>query len=59
MLIIVNHKICNKHKENVRRIIDEKATPDYVEEHVNSMAYDYRNMVMNTHKKNRKNKSIK
>jgi len=53
------NKIGNKHKENVRRIIDEKATPDYVEEHVNSMAYDYRNMVMNTHKKNRKNKSIK
>jgi hypothetical protein len=59
MLTLHQNKINNKHKDNVRRIIDEKATPDYVEEHVNSMAYDYRNMVMDTHKKNRKHKSIK
>ena len=52
------NKINNKQKDNVRRIIDETRTPDYVEEHVNLMAYDNRNKVLETHKKNRKTKSI-
>ena len=53
-----DYKINNKQKDNVRRIIDEKKTPEHVEEHVNLMAYDNRNKVMETHKNNRKNKSI-
>ncbi len=52
------NKINNKQKDNVRRIIDENRTPEYVEEYVNLMAYDNRNKVMETHKKNKKNKSI-
>ena len=52
------NKINNKQKDNIKRIT-EKPYSSQVEKHVNTMAYDYRNMVMNTHKKNRKNKSIK
>jgi hypothetical protein len=52
------NKINENERSNVRRIIDENRTPEYVEEHVNLMAYDNRNKVMETHKKNRKNKSI-
>ncbi len=52
------NKINTKQKENVRRIVDKPYSKE-TEKHINSMAYDYRNMVMNTHKKNRKYKSIK
>jgi hypothetical protein len=33
--------INEKQKYNVRRIIDESQTPEYVENHVNQMAYDF------------------
>jgi hypothetical protein len=45
--------INEKHKYNVRRIIDESQTPEYVENHVNQMAYDYRNRIIKTHNKNK------
>ncbi len=51
------NKINNKQKDNVRRIVD-KPYSAHVEKNVKSMPYDYRNIVMDTHKKNKKIKSI-
>ena len=50
-------KINNKEKINIRRIVDDPYSPK-VEKHINLMAYDNRNKVLETHKKNRKTKSI-
>jgi hypothetical protein len=56
MLSLHENDINNKQKINIERIInDTTPTPKYVEEHVSSMGYDYRNMVKNTYKKTRKN----
>ncbi len=45
----------DKQKTNIDRIInDTSPNPKYVEEHVESMGYDYRNMIKNTYKKTRK-----
>jgi len=51
------NKINTKQKENVRRIVDKPYSKE-TEQRINLMAYDYRNMVINTHKKNKKHKSI-
>ncbi len=51
--IIIN----NKQKDNIRRIVDKPYSAQ-VEKNVKSMPYDYRNIVMDTHKKNKKIKSI-
>jgi len=51
------NKINNKQKDNIRRIVDKPYSAQ-VEKNVKSMPYDYRNIVMDTHKKNKKIKSI-
>jgi hypothetical protein len=48
------NKINNEQKTNVRRIIDESETPLYVEERVGLIGYDNKDIVINTHKKNKK-----
>ncbi len=50
-------KINNKQKDNVRRIVDKPYLP-HVEKTVKAMPYDYRNKVLETHKKNKKINSI-
>jgi dsDNA-binding SOS-regulon protein len=56
MLSLHENDINDEQKKNIERIInDTTPTPKYVEEHVSSMGYDYRNMVKNTYKKTRKN----
>ena len=55
MLSIHENEINDKQKTNIERIInDTTPTPKYVEEHVSSMGYNYRNKVKNTYKKTRK-----
>ena len=53
MCSLHENKINNKQKTIINRIVKDK-NPKYVEEHVESMGYDYRNTVKNTHKKIRK-----
>jgi hypothetical protein len=53
MLKLHENKINHKHKENIKRIIEEPYS-SHVEKNVNLMAYDYRNKVINTHKKKKK-----
>jgi len=52
MLELHKRKINNKQKDNVSRIV-EKPYSSQVEKTVNTMAYDYRNRVINTHNKNK------
>ena len=53
------NKINNKQKNNIKRILDVSIPySKTVENTVKAMPYDYRNKVLETHKKNRKNKSI-
>ena len=52
MLELHKKKINNKQKDNVSRIV-EKPYSSQVEKIVNTMPYDYRNRVMNTHNKNK------
>jgi hypothetical protein len=52
-------KINNKQKDNIKRILDpSKPYSKTVENTVKEMPYNYRNKVLETHKKNRKYKSI-
>jgi hypothetical protein len=52
-------KINNKQKDNVKRIIDVSIPySSHVENTIKEMPYNYRNKVLETHKKNRKTKSI-
>ena len=53
------NKINNKNKDNIKRIIDVSIPySSHVEKTVKAMPYDNRNKVLETHKKNRKTKSI-
>jgi hypothetical protein len=55
MFSLHENDINDKQKTNIERIIsDTTPTPKYVEEHISSMGYNYRNKVKNTYKKTRK-----
>ena len=59
MLGLHENKINNKQKDNIKRILDVSIPySSYVEKTVKAMPYDNRNKVLETHKKNRKTKSI-
>jgi hypothetical protein len=49
------NKINNEQKTNIKKLItDTSPNPKHVEDHVETMGYDYRNMIKNTYKKTRK-----
>lgn len=49
------NKMNDKVKKNIEKLItDTSPNPKHVEDHVESMGYDYRNMIKNTYKKTRK-----
>ncbi len=56
MFSLHENDINDEQKTNIERIInDTTPTPKYIEEHVSSMGYNYRNKVKNTYKRTRKN----
>ena len=59
MLELHEKKINNKQKDNIKKILDPGIPySKTVENTVKAMPYDNRNKVLDTHKKNRKYKSI-
>ncbi len=59
MYALHENKINNKEKNNIKKILDPSIPhSSYVENTVKAMPYDYRNKVLETHKKNRRYKSI-